>query len=57
MMCGCVLFLNETQIYKQSREYFIGRSYKNDEFDWPFDLVIVTKPTFVKIIYGILAEC
>ena len=27
---------------KQSRKYLIGRSYKNDEFDWPFDLVIVT---------------
>ena len=26
---------------KQSRKYLIGRSYK-DEFDWPFDLVIVT---------------
>ena len=24
---------------KQSRKYFIGRSYKNDECDWPFDLV------------------
>ena len=37
---------------KQSRKYLIGRSirttnligrsYKNDEFDWPLDLVIVT---------------
>ena len=27
---------------KQSRKYFIGRSFKNDEFDWPFDLLIVT---------------
>ena len=27
---------------KQSRKYLICRSYKNDEFDWPFDLVIVT---------------
>ena len=27
---------------KQSRKYFIGLSYKNEEFDWPFDLVIVT---------------
>ena len=27
---------------KQSRKYLIGRSYKNDEFDWPFDLVTVT---------------
>ena len=26
---------------KQSRKYLIGRSYKNDEFDWRFDLVIV----------------
>ena len=23
---------------KQSRKYLIGRSYKNDEFNWPFDL-------------------
>ena len=23
--------------------FFIGLSYKNDEFDWPFDLVIVTR--------------
>ena len=22
---------------KQSRMYLIGRSYKNDEYDWPFD--------------------
>ena len=21
---------------KQSRKYLIGRSFKNDEFDWPF---------------------
>ena len=21
---------------KQSRKHLIGRSYKNDEFDWPF---------------------
>ena len=27
---------------KQSRKYLIGRSYKNDEFDWPLDLVIIT---------------
>ena len=27
---------------KQSQKYLICRSYKNDEFDWPFDLVIVT---------------
>ena len=27
---------------KLSRKYLIGRSYKNDEFDCPFDLVIVT---------------
>ena len=27
---------------KQSRKYLIGRSYKNDEFDWPFGLVILT---------------
>ena len=27
---------------KQSRKYLIGRSYENDEFDWLFDLVIVT---------------
>ena len=27
---------------KQSWKYLIGRSYKNEEFDWPFDLVIVT---------------
>ena len=27
---------------KQSRKYLIGCSYKDDEFDWPFDLVIVT---------------
>ena len=27
---------------KQLRKYLIGRSYKNDEFDWPFDLMIVT---------------
>ena len=27
---------------KQSRKYLIGRSYKKDEFDWPFDLVTVT---------------
>ena len=26
---------------KQSRKYLIGRSDKNDEFDWPFDLVTV----------------
>ena len=26
---------------KQSQKYLIGRSYNNDEFDWPFDLVIV----------------
>ena len=26
---------------KQSRKYLIGRSYKNDEFDWPFLLVTV----------------
>ena len=26
---------------KQSRKYLIDRSYKNDEFDWPFDLVTV----------------
>ena len=31
-------------------KYLIGRSYKNDEFDWPFDLVIVTwknNPEFI----------
>ena len=27
---------------KQSWKYLIGRSYKNEEFDSPFDLVIVT---------------
>ena len=27
---------------RQSRKYLIGRSYRNDEFAWPFDLVIVT---------------
>ena len=27
---------------KQSRKYLCGSSYKNDKFDWPFDLVIVT---------------
>ena len=27
---------------EQSPKYLIGRSNKNDEFDWPFDLVIVT---------------
>ena len=26
----------------ESRKYLIGRSHKDDEFDWPFDLVIVT---------------
>ena len=25
-----------------SRKYLIGRFYKNEEFDWPFDLVTVT---------------
>ena len=34
---GCTLSRNE-----QSRKYLFGRSYKNDKFDWPFDLVIVT---------------
>ena len=28
---------------KQSRNYLIDCSYKNDKFDWPFDLVIVTR--------------
>ena len=28
---------------KQSRKYLIGRSYKNDEFAWPFDLVTITE--------------
>ena len=27
---------------KQSQKYLIGRSYKNDKFDWPLDLVTVT---------------
>ena len=27
---------------KQSRKYLTCLSYKNDEFDWPFDLVTVT---------------
>ena len=27
---------------KQSRKYLNGRSYKNDEFDWSFDLVTAT---------------
>ena len=26
---------------KQSQKYLIGRSNKNDEFDWPFDFVTV----------------
>ena len=26
---------------KESRKYLIGRFY-NDEFDWPFDFIIVT---------------
>ena len=55
--CLTLLFLLQIHIYsslaltfygftfmsrsKQSRKYLIGRSYKNDEFDWAFDLVIV----------------
>ena len=27
---------------KQSRKYLIGRSYKNNEVNWPLDLVTVT---------------
>ena len=30
---------------KQSQKYLIGRFYKKNEFDWPFDLVIVTWKT------------
>ena len=33
---------------KQLREYLIGYSYKNDEFDWPFDLVTVTESKYIQ---------
>ena len=40
---------------QQSRKYLIGRSYKNDEFDWLFCMVIVTcKTTDIFLHKGIL---
>ena len=34
---------------KQSRKHLIGRSYKNDEFDWPFNFVIATSMNNLKL--------
>ena len=31
-----VTILSYVTRYKQSRKYLMGRSYKNNEFDWPF---------------------
>ena len=39
---------------KQSRKHLIGRSYKNDEFDWPFDLVTVTCKYNPKVLIDLM---